>query len=79
MLRRGALAAKLKLVQVPLELLKGREFRLIGYPMDARSTKERVYILKFAAECELMAKFTSKSVREQGHVASNGREMGSMC
>ena len=34
MLRHGALAAKLELVQVPLELLKGREFRLIGYPME---------------------------------------------
>ena len=33
-LRHCALAAKLKLVQVPLELLKGREFRLIGYPME---------------------------------------------
>jgi hypothetical protein len=39
------------------------------------SASER--FLKFAAECELMAKFTSSE--EQSHMAPDGREMGSLC
>jgi hypothetical protein len=62
-----------------LEPAKGI-WRLIRYPREyggpSMNTSER--FLKFAAECELMAKFTPSHENEIG-MASHGREMGSMC